>query len=569
MFLKKVKISHKILSVIISGVIIAATFATWAVMAGKKQTQTLSSIYHENVTPLDNLRNIQLIIRELEFRMTGVQADVVAAIGSAPHLKQALVDIDKAWADVQGSMTNYELTEETVQAIATFEKGYNGFKLNIVNQLMEVYSDNEPEKVADIYDEWLDYKPLIMKSIDKFAATLKLNVKTHYEESQKTVSKMNTIIAVTAFVAIGFFVLFAILIVRTINRPIHTVMDAAEEVAQGDLTHTINVDSGDEMGNMADRLNIMIIHLRDAFGKIADAVEHMSENTEGLSSLSRRLLHGAEDQRRKGGQVAAASGEMSQTILDMARNTVDASEATRESYDTATAGKAVVTETVESITKLASSVGDASAMIYELGSNLKEIDEIVSVIQDIANQTNLLALNAAIEAARSGEYGRGFAVVADEVRKLAERTARATDEISTKISSIQHESEESIVTMEKGRLLADESVTNATKAGEALQKIVESSDRVMDIVQKVNAATELQSSASEDVNHNMDDISEIINNHFSLAEEVEKSASDLTALAQGVMTQTSYFKTKESGGTSEDKRMLNAPNTDGATTSGQ
>ncbi len=545
MFLKKIKISHKIIAVIVSGVIMSAFFASWAVMIGKKETKTLASIYHENVTPLDNLRNIQLTFRELEFRMTGVVAEVVASVGSAPQLERSIGDIDSKWADIKHSIGNYKLTDEAEASIKTFEKGYQGFKENVVKDLTQLYYDDDPDSVLDMYDEWLDYKPLIMHSIDKLAVVLKDNVKAKYEGSVSMVSKINRVIAIAAAIGISFFTIFALLIVRSINRPIHTVMDAAEEVAQGDLTHTIKVDSRDEMGDMAGRLNSMIIHLRDSFGKIVDAVKHMSENTEGLSSLSGRLLNGAEEQREKGEQVAAASTEMSQTIVDMARNTADASTATKESFDIATSGKEIVNETVESITKLAGSVGDASATIYELGSNLKEIDEIVSVIEDIANQTNLLALNAAIEAARSGEYGRGFAVVADEVRKLAERTARATDQISSKISSIQAESEESIVTMEKGRLLADESVTKATKAGEALQKIVESSDTVMDIVQRVSVATEQQASASEEVSLNMEDISEIIKHHCSLAEEVEKSASDLTSLAQGVMAQTEYFKTKD------------------------
>ncbi len=545
MFLQKLKISHKILAVIISGIIISASFAALAVMAGKHETKTLASIYNENVTPLDNLRNIQLIFRELEFRMTGVQADVVAAIGSAPHLKQALVDIDKAWAEINNSIDHDNLTDEAKASIRTFERGYQGFKANIANKLIEVYYDNDPDAVSDIYDEWLDYKPHIMKSIDKFAAILKDNVKAEYDGSVSTVSRINNVIAVAAIIGISFFAIFALLIVRSINRPINTVMDAAEEVAGGDLTHMIDVNSQDEMGNMAGKLNSMIVNLRDAFGKIVDAVEHMSENTEGLSTLSGKLLHGAKEQQKTGEQIAGATSEMSQTIVDMAQNTADASTATKASFDTATTGKEVVSQTVDSITKLASSVSDASTTIYELGDSLKEIDNIVSVIQDIANQTNLLALNAAIEAARSGEYGRGFAVVADEVRKLAERTGRATDEISTKIKTIQDESEESMVTMERGRLLAEESVAKATKAGEALQQIVESSDKVMDIVQKVASATEQQSTASEEVSQNMDYITGIINDHFNLAEEVERSASDLTKLAQGVIAQTMYFKTKE------------------------
>jgi methyl-accepting chemotaxis protein len=546
LFLKRMKIAYKVLAVIVCGILISSFFAAWAVFAGKKETKTLASIYQENVTPLDNLRRIQLIFRELEFRMTGVQADVIAAIGSAPHLEQSLQDVDAAWGNVKNSLENYELTDEATKAMGTFEEGYKGFKANIVDDLSRVYLNNEPENVPDLYDEWLDYKPLIMKSIDKFAAILKEAVKEQYLESHSTVSKMNTIIAVTAFCAIGFFAAFALFIVRSINKPIHTVVKAAEEVAAGNLTHTIKVDSEDEMGNMAGRLNCMIVHLGNAFGSIVGAIENMSSNTRGLSDLSEKLYGGAKEQLEKGEQVAVASSEMSQTIMDMAQNTSEASDATKASYDSAAAGKEVVTQTVESITRLAGSVSEASHMINGLGTSLGEIGDIVSVIKDIADQTNLLALNAAIEAARSGEHGRGFAVVADEVKKLAERTANATNEISSKIAAIEAESAASISTMDKGRELAGESVANAQKAGDALQQIVESSDRAMDMVQRVAAATEEQSSASEEVSSNMEHISEIIKDHFGLAEAVEKSASNLAELAQGMMTQTAHFRTRRS-----------------------
>ncbi|NOZ69125.1 MAG: methyl-accepting chemotaxis protein, partial [Deferribacteres bacterium] len=515
MSLNNLKITHKILAVVVTGIIISASFALLTTIIGRQQINTLENIYNKNVLPLDNLRRIQLFFREIEFRMAGVQADVVAPIGSGEHLKQALQNIDTAWSDVKSSLAGYRSSEEASKAEKTFERGYKGFKDKVAGKLLDAYFDNDPEKVPDLYDAWLDYKPLIMKSIDRFADILKEDVKKDYLDSQRLILKLNRITVVVSLVVLGFFIAFGIIIVRSVKKPIDIVAEAAEQVAGGDLTHTINVNSKDEMGNMAERLNGMIKNLRDAFNKIVVSVETMSADTEGLSNLSKKLLQGAEQQRTKGGQVADASSEMSQTILDMAKNTAEASEATKSSYDTAMNGKEIVNATVESITRLAGSVSEASKTIEGLGKNLDEIGEIVSVIQDIADQTNLLALNAAIEAARSGEHGRGFSVVADEVKKLAERTAKATDEIAAKIGSIQKESKTSISIMEKGETLAEESVANAARAGDSLQKIVESSDRVMDMVQRVAAATEEQSTASEDVSRNMEYISEIINEHFA------------------------------------------------------
>ena len=553
MFLKNLKISHKILIIVISGIMASSAFALWSVIVAKKGTNTLQDIYVQNVIPLDNMRNIQLIFRELEYRMVGVVADAVAAIGSGHHLEESMTSLDALVTDVHKEMKNYEhLGEKGGEELKTFDIGYAGFN-NVADRLKKVYLNNQPDEVGDLYEEYLDYKPLIFKSIDALSESIKNNVKDHYEESLKNTALQVKIIFVLAVLGIGLFAVLAFLILRSINRPIRKVTQAAEEVANGDLTHTIEIEANDEMGSMAEQLNFMIQNLQTSFGKIISSVNKVAANTEGLSELADRLFHDTEEEQAKGTQVAVASTEMSQTILDMAKNSGEASEATRESYNSANTGKEIVVQSVSSITKLSSYVEDASCKISGLGNHLKDIGDIVSVIQDIASQTNLLALNAAIEAARSGEHGRGFAVVADEVKKLAERTAMATDEISGKMSMIQRESDESIATMEKGKVLAEESVANAAKAGEALQQIVESSDRAMDMVQSIATATEEQSTASEEVSISMEQISHIINDNFKLSEEMKQSVTDLAFLAQEIMAQTSSFQISRSQNAGEFK----------------
>ncbi len=436
MFLKNLKISHKILIVIITGILASSAFSFWSVIIARKGTHTLQDIYVKNVIPLDNLRSIQLTFRELEYRMVGVIADAVAAIGSGHHLEESMKSLDSLVTNVHNEMKNYNLSEDAVKELETFDRGYKGFN-TVAVKLKKVYLNNQPEEVEDLYDEYLDHKPLIFKSIDSLSERLKNNVKAHYEQSQKNTALQIKIIFVLAVSGIGLFAVLAFLIMRSINRPIRKVVQAAEEVASGDLTHTIQIDANDEMGSMADQLNNMIKHLQTSFSNIISSVEKVVINTEGLSELADKLFHDTEEEQTKGTQVAVASTEMSQTILDMAKNSGDASKTTKESYNSAMSGKEIVIQSVSSITKLSSYVEETSGKISGLGNHLKDIGDIVSVIQDIANQTNLLALNAAIEAARSGEHGRGFAVVADEVKKLAERTAMATDEIAEKMSMIQ------------------------------------------------------------------------------------------------------------------------------------
>jgi methyl-accepting chemotaxis protein len=538
MFLKRMKISHKVLLLIVSGLVVFVSSTVWTVTAGRDQINTLEEIYVRKVRPLDSLRKIQLLFRELEYRMVGVSADIVAPIGSGEHLKNSLKEIDEIWDGVKPTLPA-ELDAEK----ESFERGYAGFKRDVAPGLQSAYFNEDIKSAGRLGEEWLAFKPLIFRSIDKMAAAHESSAGNYYKEKGAFVTRVNIIVVLASSGVIVIFLALGFIIIRSISGSISTVVEAAAHVAAGDLTRPMTLDTRDEMGTMAAELNQMLGNLRDSFNVFTVMSNTIFDQVERLSESSESLIKGGEQQEMRSEQVVVAATEMTETITEMAKNATDTSNETKTAFEAARAGKEVINQTLDHTMKLARSVKEASESIEGLSRSSQEIGDIVAVIRDISDQTNLLALNAAIEAARAGDQGRGFAVVADEVRKLAEKTKKATEDIALRIKAIQEKTRDSVAVMETGKGLTGEVLSLVNKADGVLQKIVETSDKTMNMVSRIATATEEQSIAAENVSQSMVHIAEIINETKKLSERIKGSANELLVVAEGLTQQTRRFKT--------------------------
>ncbi|MBI3686655.1 MAG: methyl-accepting chemotaxis protein [Actinobacteria bacterium] len=239
-----------------------------------------------------------------------------------------------------------------------------------------------------------------------------------------------TMIVLVGLAATALFVLVGLWTRRTIRRSLQRMAAALRRVAGKDLTVRVEAESRDEVGEMAVSLNEAMEQIGSALRAAGESASTLTAASEELAGVSSRLGRSAEDVATEVGVVSTSSAEVSGSASAMSAAAEQMSASIQSVAGQATAAAQVASEA-------ARTAQNTSAEMGRLNEASQEIGQIVKAITSIAEQTNLLALNATIEAARAGEAGKGFAVVATEVKDLAQETARATDDITGRISAIQ------------------------------------------------------------------------------------------------------------------------------------
>lgn len=366
------------------------------------------------------------------------------------------------------------------------------------------------------------------------------------EKAITTVNKMvrfsTLLIAVSGIGAILFGIIFGGWVYRSISRPLADLLHISEAVAKGDLSVQISTHASDEIGKVQAAMAEMVTNLHDMVGKIKQATDTLANSAEELSTTATSLEHGSEEQTSRIDQSATAMTEMTQTTIEVARNSTDTADAAGHMKSIAEQGKQAMHLTGKELDHFAASVKEAASMVESLGEQSREINSIVTLINDIADQTNLLALNAAIEAARAGDFGRGFAVVADNVRQLAERTTTATSDIRATVTAMQSSVDKSVTFMQDERTSVERVQEQVQNTLGSIDEIVTYVEQVADMVQRIAVAAEEQSSTSEDISNNMESITTIAKELRSSFAQIKNSSSGLSNLAAQLHTMVDWFK---------------------------
>ncbi len=485
----------------------------------------------------DEIREIMLRIRTISLRMALDQdANNIATYRSQMDTR------DKELSEKIAAYDKLVDTPEGQQLYDQFKKNFAAYRSGIAQSfaLAEQGKRDELTKLLLV-----DMKTVVDGSGKQLNDLADLFAKQVAAESQKSAAHYeNSRTIVSLFIALAALatVALAMMLTRSIVRPLSSAVNAAESVAQGDLTRPIETHGNDEVSRLLKALATMQQNLRETLQGISGSATQLATAADELNAVTLDSTQGLQQQNNEIEQAATAVNQMTAAVEEVARNAVSTSDATRQSSESAHLGQVRVSETATAINALASDVQQTGELVQSLANQSQDIGKVLDVIRAIAEQTNLLALNAAIEAARAGESGRGFAVVADEVRALAYRTQQSTQEIEQMVQGMRSGSSLALDSMQASTARATTTLALAERAGEALQTITASVHEIHERNLVIASAAEEQAQVAREVDRNLVNIRDLSVRSAAGADQTSASSHELSKLANALQGMVRRFQ---------------------------
>ncbi len=505
----------------------------------------------------ETMQDMDTLVQDRVFKLKTASKFVESALSNGLLLRSILlVDSSDERATIKAKIeANRKQNSELLEKLEPLVRTERGKKIlanikearsnqsSVYGKYYEALERSSSEARQVLLKEFAPKNEALITAVKEMASlqdeNMEKDVKRNRDEYESARNRAIGGLVVGLLFAIGA----AIWIIRSITGPLNSMRDVITLVRdKNDFTNAVRVDAEDEVGQTAQAFNDLLATLRKTLDELKHSIGEVDVSAHSLSSAASQSAQASAMSSESASAMAASVEQVSVSINQVSDNAHAASELAQKAGRMSDEGGKVIGDAVTKIRHIADAIDRVAEMISALGEQSKEISSIVQVIKDVADQTNLLALNAAIEAARAGEAGRGFAVVADEVRKLAERTTKATGEISTMIETIQSSSLSAVDAMHETVDEVKIGTELAEQAGLSIVDIRQAAGEVVSVVADIAGSIAEQSSATQSLAQQLETVAQSAEENNAAAGETASSAHRLGELAHTMRVNTERFK---------------------------